>query len=71
MEAILRVKGNSVAAKRQPSRQLQPSSAMLLNVRERLAMDNSPKGLTSEPIAKLPTLSFPRRFWAGIQFLTI
>ncbi len=23
-----------------------------------------------EPIAKLPILSFPRRFWAGIQFVT-
>ena len=26
--------------------------------------------LTSELIAKLPILSFPRRFWAGIQFVT-
>ncbi|MCK9364649.1 MAG: hypothetical protein M0P74_13760 [Syntrophales bacterium] len=36
------------------------------------------KNNAKEPIAKLPTLSFPRRFWAGkrslmfiIQFLTI
>jgi hypothetical protein len=26
--------------------------------------------LTYEPIAKVPILSFPRRFWAGIQFVT-
>jgi len=29
------------------------------------------KILIIEPIAKLPTLSFPQRFWAGIHFLTI
>jgi hypothetical protein len=28
------------------------------------------KFFTKEIIAKLPIMSFPRRFWAGIQFVT-
>ena len=63
------------AEKNKNEKQQRPCNLRPTNSTHKTAGNNL---LTHEPIAKLPTLSFPRRFWAGkrslmfiIQFLTI